>query len=85
MKYSKMTCIEVNCRLKVLKLVVSVHILVSTADSRTELLHVRYRCWYYESEGIMGPHTTLTPKNFKLDVHLGAMQVPLSTNSPIKL
>ena len=39
---------------------------------------------YYESEGIMGPHTTLTPKIFKLDVHLGYMQVPLSANFPIK-
>ena len=32
----------------------------------------------------MGPHTTSTPKIFKLDVHLGYMQVPLSTNFPIK-
>ena len=32
----------------------------------------------------MSPHTTLTPKIFKLIVHLGYMPVPLSTNSPIK-
>ena len=32
----------------------------------------------------MGLHTTLTPKIFKLDVHLGYMLVPLSTNCPIK-
>ena len=32
----------------------------------------------------MGPHTTLTPKIFKLDVHLGYMLVPLSTKCPIK-
>ena len=32
----------------------------------------------------MGPRTTLTPKIFKLNVHLGYMQVPLSTNFPIK-
>ena len=32
----------------------------------------------------MGPHTTLIPKIFKLDVHLGYMLVPLSTNCPIK-
>ena len=32
----------------------------------------------------MGPHTSLTPKIFKLNVHLGYMQVPLSTNFPIK-
>ena len=32
----------------------------------------------------MGPHTTLTPKIFKLNVHLGYMPVPLSTNCPIK-
>ena len=37
-----------------------------------------------ESEGIMGPHTTLIPKVFKLDAHLGYMQVPLSTDFPIK-
>ena len=34
--------------------------------------------------GIMGPHTTLTSKIFKLNVHLGDMQVLLSTNFPIK-
>ena len=55
----------------------------------SQLLNIFYistfsTCWYYESEGIMGPHTTLTPKIFKLDVHLGYMQVPLSTNFPIK-
>ena len=32
----------------------------------------------------MGSHTTLTPKIFQLDVHLGYMQVPLSANFPIK-
>ena len=32
----------------------------------------------------MSPHITLTPKIFKLDVHLGYMLVPLSTNFPIK-
>ena len=32
----------------------------------------------------MGPHTTLTPKIFKLDGHLGYMQVPLPTNFPFK-
>ena len=32
----------------------------------------------------MGPHKTLTPKIFKLEVHLGYMPVPLSTNCPIK-
>ena len=32
----------------------------------------------------MGPHTTLTPKISKLDIHLENMQVPLSTNFPIK-
>ena len=32
----------------------------------------------------MGPHTSLTPKIFKLNVHLRYMQVPLSTNFPIK-
>ena len=31
----------------------------------------------------MGPYKTSTPKIFKLDVHLGFMQVPLSTNFPI--
>ena len=44
----------------------------------------RGRCWYYESEGIMGSHTRLSPKIFKINVHLGYMQVPLSTNFPIK-
>ena len=28
------------------------------------------RCWYYESEGIMGSHVTFIPKISKLDVHL---------------
>ena len=32
----------------------------------------------------MGPHTTLTPKIFKLGVHLGYIPAPLSTNCPIK-
>ena len=32
----------------------------------------------------MGPHTTLIPKIFKLDVHLGDMEVLLSINCPIK-
>ena len=32
----------------------------------------------------MGPHTTLTPKISKISVHLGDMQVPLSTNFLIK-
>ena len=32
----------------------------------------------------MSPHITLTPKIFKLDVHLGYMLVLLSTNCPIK-
>jgi len=33
----------------------------------------------------MGSHTTSTSKIFKLDVHLGYMQVPLSTNFPINV
>ena len=37
-------------------------------------------CWYYESEGVMGPHVNFTPKLSKLNVHLGYMQVPLSSN-----
>ena len=36
------------------------------------------------SAGIMGPHTTFIPKICKLDVLLWYMQVPLSTNFPIK-
>ena len=32
----------------------------------------------------MGPHTTLTPKISKISIHLGDMEVPLSTNFLIK-
>ena len=33
----------------------------------------------------MGPHVTFTPKIPKLDVHLEDIQVPLSSNFPIKM
>ena len=33
----------------------------------------------------MGPHVNFTPKISKRDVHLGYMQVPLSSNFPIMM